>query len=98
MWAETYYVPANSAEPHRWFTNHFQPFPTGLEDNDKDHEYGAYIWPFFMQQEKGAPAVFQTWSAIEGVNSGDFKGVTNAIDGESRSTRPSTTSPSATST
>ncbi|MEP7360102.1 MAG: hypothetical protein ABI744_00850 [Chloroflexota bacterium] len=79
VWAEIYYVPANSKVPHAWFPDWFQPSAAGLEDPNPDHEYAAYIWPFFMQQEVVPSAVFKAWSAIESVASGDFAGVTTAI-------------------
>jgi hypothetical protein len=82
VWAETYYVPSNSKVPHAWFPDFFQPSGAGLEDPDADHENAAYIWPFFMQQEKGASAVFQAWTAIEPVSTGDFPGVTEAISSQ----------------
>ncbi len=82
VWAETYYVPDNSKVPHAWFPDHFQPSPAGLEDPDADHEYAAYIWPFFMQQEQGASAVFKAWTAIEPLAASDFAGVTEAVSSQ----------------
>ncbi|MDL2334638.1 MAG: hypothetical protein QFC55_01225, partial [Chloroflexota bacterium] len=82
VWAETYYLRPESRVPHRWFVNHFQPSGAGLEDPDPDHMYGAYVWPFFMEQEKGETSVFKAWAAIDPVGSGDFAAVTEAISGQ----------------
>ncbi len=78
-WAETYYLRSDSVEPHRWFEA-FQVSEAGLEDRDPDHQYAAYIWPFFMEQEQGEQAIFRTWQAIEPLRPSDFQGVTDAIE------------------
>ncbi len=80
-WAETYYLRADSDEPHRWFEA-FQTSELGLQDADPDHQYAAYVWPFFMEQEQGEQAIFRTWQAIEPLGPGDFEGVTDAIERE----------------
>jgi hypothetical protein len=81
VWAEIVYDPPNSERPHGWFP-FFQNRAVGLEDPEEVHQYAAYAWPFFMQQEQTKSAVLGAWSAIDPVNSGDFKGVTDKIDGE----------------
>ncbi len=82
VWAETFYLRAESREPHRWFVTKFQTSLAGLEDADVDHQYGAYVWPFFMEQEKGASAVFKAWAGIDPVGTGDFAGVTDAVSAQ----------------
>lgn len=82
-WAETYYLRSDSEVPHAWFET-FQASPLGLEDPDEDHQYAAYIWPFFMEQEQGEQVIFRAWQAIEPLGPGDFKGVTDAIEREIR--------------
>lgn len=79
VWAETWYDRSNSDRPHSWF-GLFQARPVGLEDPDEDHQYSAYAWPFFMQEEKDSTAVFAAWQAIDAVTTGDFKGVTDKIN------------------
>jgi hypothetical protein len=80
-WAETYYLRSDSQIPHGWFEA-FQVSPLGLEDLDEKHQYAAYIWPFFMEQELGEQAIFRTWQAIEPLRPGDFEGVSDAIERE----------------
>ncbi len=84
-WAETYYLRSDSEEPHGWFEA-FQSSDVGLEDPDAAHQYAAYIWPFFMEQEQGEQAIFAAWQAIEPLAPGDFEGVTDAIEREVRFT------------
>ena len=79
VWAETFFLRAQSAEPHRWFVTRFQTSTAGLEDADQLHQYGSYVWPFFMEQEKHATAIFKAWAGIDPVGTSDFTGVTNAI-------------------
>jgi hypothetical protein len=79
VWAETYYLRSDSEEPHRRF-DLFQVSDVGLEDPDPDHQYAAYVWPFFMEQELGPEAIFRAWQAIEPLAPGDFEGVTDAIE------------------
>jgi hypothetical protein len=35
------------------------------DNDDPHHQYAAYIWPFFMQQEATDDSVFEAWVAIE---------------------------------
>jgi hypothetical protein len=82
VWAETYYLRDHSQVPHDWFKT-FQTFEVGLEDPDKDHQYAAYIWPFFMEQEAGKESIMQTWAALDALPSGSgLAAVTDAIDHE----------------
>jgi len=81
-WAETFYDRPHSSVPHAWFTDDFQTSVAGLEVQDPDHEYAAYIWPFFMEQEANESAVFNAWAAIDGVAAADFKGVTAAVSAQ----------------
>lgn len=82
-WAETYYDRDENEDAHGWFPDVFQASDLGLEDADVDHQYSAYVWPLFMEQESGGPeAVFRAWQAIEPVASGDFAAVTAAIDAQ----------------
>src|SRR6266850_3946019 len=66
-WAEWVYLPAESAMVHNvWWAGAFMPVSRSLLLIDGRHEYGSYIWPFFVQQEKGAPqAIFDAWKAAE---------------------------------
>ena len=81
-WAETYYFRAGSAFVHTWFASVFQLSHLGLESTTGDHPYAAYIWPFFMEQEAGAAAVFNAWVGIEAASPGDFRAVSDAIDAQ----------------
>jgi len=81
-WAETYYYRQQSEFVHTWYESDFQKSPLGLEAADENHQYAAYIWPFFMEQEGGSTAVFKAWVGIESATAGDFKAVTDAIDAQ----------------
>ncbi|HEY7111620.1 MAG TPA: S-layer homology domain-containing protein [Thermoanaerobaculia bacterium] len=69
-WAEWRFVPATSpAEVHFRFSRDFQPNRYSLlTDSPKRHMYASYIWPFFVEQEKGASSIFQAWVAAEAAN------------------------------
>ena len=77
-WSEVYYDPAHSEIPHAWFGD-FQASRAGLESTNPDHTYSAYIWPFFMQQEREAAGVFNAWAAIGGLGNGSYDAVSEAI-------------------
>ena len=77
-WAETYYQHADSWQPHGWFTN-FQENGLGLQSADLDHQYASYVWPFFMEQDKNAQAIFNAWKATDPIASRDFAAVTAAV-------------------
>jgi len=78
-WAETFYQREHSDLTHQWFSNVFQASPAGLEVNTQSHQYAAYIWPFFMEQEASESAVFNAWQAIGGQAPGDLENVSNVI-------------------
>jgi hypothetical protein len=78
-WAQTYFDPDHSESAHQLFLNNFQTSTDGLGSTDIDHEYASYIWPFFMQQQTSANAVFQAWADMGAVAASDFAGVTAAI-------------------
>lgn len=81
-WAETYFDRPDSAEVHTWFQGAFQNSSLGLESADPDHQYAAYIWPFFMEQEVGPGAIFNAWIGIESAGSEGFNEVTSAINSQ----------------
>ena len=76
VWAGGYFVPKTSYDgAHFRFSNFshddFQHSPMSLDDSGKsgtpawDNSYLAYIWPYFIQQEKGAAAVTEIWKNLE---------------------------------
>jgi hypothetical protein len=79
-WAEWEYVPATSPEEVHWrFAADFQPSRASLSsDRPSAHMYASYIWPFFVEQEKGPSGVFQAWVAAE--SAADPDGITAAVD------------------
>ena len=82
-WAEWKFVPETAeAEVHWRFVDSFQTSRDSLLDTEGgDHEYSAYIWPFFLQQEKGSPSpVFQSWVAIEAAS--NPAGINDAVDAQ----------------
>jgi hypothetical protein len=71
-WAEAHFVPETSAqEVHERFAHSFQtsyePLHLSVGISDPKHYllYAAYIWPFFMEQERGAEAIAAAWRGIE---------------------------------
>jgi hypothetical protein len=65
-WAEWHWVPASRTTLHQAnFVQRFQPSTASLLSVDDLHEYGAYIWPYFMHQELGESAVVKTWFDLE---------------------------------
>lgn len=92
VWAESHFVRAGSADQvHARFVNSFQrddlSLHTSADPSDPDqarerlHMYAAYIWPFFMEQERGARAVADAWRAMRGVGNDWEKGMA-AIDAQ----------------
>jgi hypothetical protein len=74
-WAEAYFVPETSGqEVHTRFEDPFQrtddPLHRSAAPSDEtqnqweDQMYASYIWPFFMQQERGATAIGAAWQGI----------------------------------
>lgn len=65
LWAEPHYVRTYAAETHRAWSWVLQNSQLSLHaEKPSQHKYGAYLWPLFLQQEKGAQAVFDTWRAL----------------------------------
>ena len=77
-WAETYYRRDVSFDPHEWFFA-FQENGLGLQSSDHDHQYASYVWPFFMEQEKSAQAIFDAWKQTDPIPPRDFEAVTAAV-------------------
>jgi hypothetical protein len=50
-------------------------------EHEFQHIYATYIWPFFMEQERGAQAVAQAWKGIKGIGNDWDKGMA-AIDAQ----------------
>jgi len=71
-WSEWMYVPAQSATTHGWWTGEWIGSPGSLLLTNGLHEYGSYIWPFFMQQQNRAPErIFAAWAAASGAAGAD---------------------------
>jgi Family of unknown function (DUF6055) len=65
-WAETYFTKAEAAaDTTAWFKQ-FQSTSRSMASVAGDNEYASFVWPFFMQQEHGAPTVAAAWTALEG--------------------------------
>jgi hypothetical protein len=77
-WAETYYRRDLSEAPHAWFFP-FQASGLGLQSSDPDHQYASYVWPFFMEQDKNAQAIFDAWKQTDQIAPRDFNAVTAAV-------------------
>jgi hypothetical protein len=87
-WAETYYdrtIPwpqrAAGTYTYPWFRDFQQNLAELHASTPPDHMYGAFIWPFFMEQETGGPALIaDAWRAFEPLGAGDFAGAMAALD------------------
>jgi len=87
-WASTYFVRDEAFfEVHPRFTNDFQRSEDPLhlsvvESNPKSKlAYAAYIWPFFIEQERGPQAIGAIWRDLEQVG-GDWDAAHTAIDAQ----------------
>lgn len=70
-WAASYYVRSDSARLHQVRLPILQNSRyVSLESMRGLHPYGAYLWPLFMEQERGPESVFATWSALGQVPEG----------------------------
>lgn len=77
VWAESHFVRETTAqEVHTRFTGNFQtedlPLHISADDASANrkarlHMYAAYIWPFFMEQERSPQAVAQVWKSLAGI-------------------------------
>lgn len=89
-WAEWQFAPSLSATVHeQYFTGGFRTAPnipleqpTSVMGTDVRHPRWAYIWPFFMQQERGGdPApVFDAWRAAD--TASDWNELHAAVDAQ----------------
>jgi hypothetical protein len=71
VWAQSMFAPGSAAtEVYSRFTSDFQPHPgLSLLATGHDHAYASFIWPYFMQQEKGAASIARAWTAMSGLTS-----------------------------
>jgi len=75
-WAGAYFVPASATQVYTSFYPQFEMNPTkALNDTSNDssgvsHSYGAFIWPYFMQQQAGgAQTIGNVWKSVRGLMS-----------------------------
>jgi hypothetical protein len=84
-WAEARFGPdRRSLTPHGWRFPSFQATSSATSLNVSNptlHMYSAYVWPLFMQQEKGADVIRRAWDRLESVGPGDFDGADDALNG-----------------
>ena len=66
-------------DAHRRFKQHFLPSFDALNASGSPHDYSAYIWPYFVEQETGGTAFMTNiWIGLEAVSS--FEEADRAID------------------
>ncbi|MBI3607734.1 MAG: hypothetical protein HY207_07190 [Nitrospirae bacterium] len=74
VWAESHFARETSRKQvHPRFIKEFQQSPLSLHlsvpnhpiTTEVRHMYAAYIWPFFMEQERGAQTIADAWGAME---------------------------------
>lgn len=63
-WCEDYIYPDYDIEHHYlpWYFNHLEK---GLKFKNGHLEYGAYVWPLFLQQNYGAQIIGKIWQDCE---------------------------------
>jgi hypothetical protein len=77
-WSEWYFVPGTrGTEVYPWFAT-YQGSSFGLQSTTGNNEYASYVWPLFMEQERGAAAIQAAWAAIDGLT--DHRGITAVIN------------------
>ncbi|MEO8152458.1 MAG: hypothetical protein ABI605_05260 [Rhizobacter sp.] len=65
-------------DAHRRFTQYFLPSFDALNASGSPHDYSAYIWPYFVEQETGGTGFMTSiWSSLESVAS--FEAADKAI-------------------
>jgi hypothetical protein len=72
VWAESYFARETSREAvHGYFTSVFLPSRSPLHRSlgrgvleDRKLMYASYIWPLFMEQERGPEAMGRVWRAL----------------------------------
>ena len=81
-WAEWWWAPATRRTLHQAnFVGRFQAADASLLTTDPPlHPYGAYIWPYFVHQERGAAAVVQAWFDAEPATTP--VGIDDAVDAQ----------------
>ena len=67
-------------DAHRRFKEHFLPSFEALNVLGSPHDYSAYIWPYFVEQETGGTGFMTNiWVGLETVST--FEAADNVIDG-----------------
>lgn len=85
VWAETYFgalldkkIPS---DVYKSFFLNYQQSALGLPVSDPAiHMYESFIWPYYMQQERGADSIADAFSAME--NAKTCQDVVNAVDAQ----------------
>jgi len=65
-WAESYWVASTApGEVYKRYVENFEKNPElSLTDTRNLHDYASFIWPYFMQQQKGADAIASVWKSL----------------------------------
>jgi hypothetical protein len=65
-WAESHFTRTEAAsDTTGWFSD-FQDTSLSLQRVVGDNAYASFMWPYFMEQERGATSVAAAWGALEG--------------------------------
>jgi uncharacterized protein DUF6055 len=66
-WAQTYWVPKTAARAAYPRYNIFEKNPeVSLLSTENHHDYASFVWPYFMQQQKGAASIARVWKSLPG--------------------------------
>ncbi len=89
VWAESYFVRETSREAvHGYFSSTFLPSRMPLHQSfgrapgeNRLLMYASYVWPLFMEQERGPEAIGRAWATIAEVGT-DWEAGLRAIEAE----------------
>jgi len=65
-WAESHFTKLEAAEDTNLWFSEYQATSNSLQQVTGDNAYASFMWPFFMEQERGASSVAAAWVALEG--------------------------------
>ena len=66
-WAEWYFAPKSAdAMVYPDFADFQARAGVSLTDTENGNEYGAFVWPLFMQQHSSAASIADAWKAMAG--------------------------------
>jgi hypothetical protein len=65
-WAESHFTRTEAASDTTGWFEDFQDTSLSLQRVVGDNAYASFMWPYFMEEERGATSVAAAWGALEG--------------------------------